>query len=110
MIIPVDLTNLRNMTDGDKNLEKVLFDEFITSFEKGIEVLRRSLEPSASIWRSQSHSLKGIALNLGAAPLSDLCKRAQEAGQAAPFAKQELLQKIEAEYAKVKEFLLKAAA
>jgi HPt (histidine-containing phosphotransfer) domain-containing protein len=106
MNAPVDLTNLRSMTDGDAEIEKELFAEFIVSFEEGIDNLRQHcVEEAADTWRQRSHALKGVALNLGAARLGDLCKLAQEEYQDVPKAKEELLRYIEAEFRKVREFL-----
>lgn len=104
---PVNLSNLRSMTDGDPELERVLFDEFFSSFEEGISVLDGSTEASASeIWYKQSHALKGIALNLGAEKLGELCKKGQEEHQSDAASKGALLKQIHAEYAAAKQFLL----
>jgi len=106
----VDLTNLRSMTDGDAELEKTLFEEFMISFEKGIKGLHESCgENMAETWRKHSHALKGIALNLGAGKLGELCKKAQDDHLAAAGAKDSILRSIEEEYKVVKVFLQKAA-
>jgi len=107
---PVDLTNLRTMTDGDQELEEALFTEFYSSFEHGIGVLKGNTDPAqAEVWRKTAHGLKGTALNLGAEMLGRLCEKAQEEPQAAPPAKQQLLQRIEAEYEQVKTYLKQVA-
>jgi HPt (histidine-containing phosphotransfer) domain-containing protein len=103
---PVDLANLRSMTDGDSEMEKALFDEFYTSFEAGITSLQRHMETGAAeAWRKEAHALKGIALNLGAEQLSLLCKNAQEASGAENKFKEALLKDISTEYGHVKKFL-----
>ncbi len=108
MTTPVDLTNLRSMTDGDAEMEKALFDEFFSSFEAGIVALRANIEEAAAeTWRKQAHALKGMALNLGAIKLGELCKKGQEEPNADGNAKSSLLKNIEAEYAQVQEFLKK---
>lgn len=108
---PIDLTNLRSMTDGDKEMEKALFEEFFSSFEQGIKVLSESLgEKHAEIWRKQSHALKGIAVNLGAEKLGAYCKQGQEEYQNTDDKKIALLMAIENEYEVVKKFLLQDIA
>ena len=102
----VDLTNLREMTDGDPEMERELFAEFISSFESELAQLRASQGESASeTWRRRAHALKGIAFNLGAMQLGNLCKQAQETPQSDLEAKTELLKKISAEFADVRAYL-----
>ncbi len=43
MNTPVDLANLRSMTDGDTDMEKALFEEFFSSFEAGIGSLQANI-------------------------------------------------------------------
>jgi HPt (histidine-containing phosphotransfer) domain-containing protein len=106
MTEPVDLTNLRSMTDGDTELEKALFEEFYSSFESGIANLHlHSAGGNMEAWRQESHALKGIALNMGADTLGELCKKAQEAYASDKITKDDLLEKIEKEYLCVKEYL-----
>lgn len=107
---PVNLTNLRSMTDGDLDLEKSLFEEFYLSFEAGIRHLQASCEAQAvEAWRKEAHALKGIALNLGAESLGMLCKEAQDKHEAAVAVKQELVGRIEVSYREAKQFLQKVA-
>lgn len=108
MNTPVDLTNLRSMTDGDKDMEKALFEEFFVSFETGMATLQKNMESAAvDVWRKEAHALKGIALNLGAMELGTLCKKGQDNYQTSVSEKSALLQNIKAEYARVREFLQK---
>ena len=103
---PVDLTNLRSMTDGDAEMERLLFQEFYSAFENGIQRLEVSFtDAQAETWRKESHALKGVALNLGAAKLGQLCKNGQDSYMAPGAEKQDLLQDIKGEYARVKEYL-----
>ena len=106
MAAPVDLTSLREMTDGDVAMEKELFLEFFSSFESGLKALQESCgEAAETTWRENSHALKGIALNLGAMQLGGLCKKAQDSQKAASDIKAAMLQEMQAEYALVKQFL-----
>ncbi len=108
---PVDLTLLREMTDGDMELEQSLFSEFITAFEDGIKIMMKSFDPAGiEQWRGQAHGLKGMALNLGAAHLADLCKKAQEDCETDALAKGKMLEEIAREYERVRQFLRHDAA
>ena len=103
---PVDLTNLRSMTDGDRDLEKALFEEFYSSFEAGIRTLQSNcVDTACETWRKQAHALKGISVNLGAEVLGTLCKNAQEEHLADAPAKHALIKQIQEEYSQVKSFL-----
>ena len=102
----VDLKNLREMTDGDPEMERELFAEFISSFESELAQLRANQADSASeTWRRRAHALKGIAFNLGAMRLGELCKQAQETPPSNPEAKADLLTNITAEFEDVRSYL-----
>lgn len=107
MSAPVDLTNLRSMTDGDTEMEKELFSQFNDAFDIGIASLQENMaDASAEIWRTTAHSLKGIAINLGANNLGNLCKYAQEQHTSNAESKSAILHNLRSEYACVKHFLL----
>lgn len=109
MTTPVDLTNLREMTDGDKELEKQLFSEYFSSSEECINTLQNNCTDGENeSWRTAAHAFKGTSYNLGAQNLGDLCKKAQESNAAPATKKQEMLQAIQSEYQNVKTFLQKA--
>lgn len=104
----VNLSNLREMTDGDRDLESTLFQEFFTSCEALIEQLKLSLATNNSEnWRKAAHALKGASYNLGAQQLGDYCKQAQEEHMAAAPKKTEYLKAITEAYAIVKSELQK---
>ena len=103
---PVDLTNLREMTDGDTELEKELFAEFFKSSADALETLaRHCTDGESKPWYAAAHALKGSAYNLGAMPLGDLCKKAQEGDAANKAEKQQILESIKQEYEKVRQYL-----
>jgi len=78
MTNPVTLDNLREMTGGDKALEKELFDVYITSCETCLSALKAATESGKEEeWRTQAHAWKGMSLNLGAETLGNLCAQAQ---------------------------------
>lgn len=102
----VDLTNLIEMIGDDIDMQQELFKEFISSFENGLKMLDANLsDDNKEIWRTQAHAMKGISFNLGAEPLGELCKQAQESKDALAEEKTELLRTIHHEYQNVKAFL-----
>jgi len=106
MANPVDLTNLRTMTDGDKDMELALFEEFYSSSEEAINKMASNCADGQNeTWRATAHALKGSAYNIGATALGDFCKHAQENPAASGSDKQALLEKIKAEYTAVKAYL-----
>ncbi len=106
MYNPVDFTNLREITEGDTELEKELFDDFISSCEeKFIVMAENCIDGESLLWESSAHALKGISMNLGADNLAALCQTAQENSVADIQSKQDMLSKIKAEYALVKKVL-----
>lgn len=108
MTAPVDFTNLRSITEGDRDMEKALFEQFFLSFEDALNVLEHACEGNmSSAWRSGAHALKGTSVNLGAMALGELCCKAQDEFEAAPSEKSRMLDGIKKEYANVREFLLK---
>lgn len=103
---PVTLDNLHDMTGGDRELEKELFDVYINSAEDCLKGLKFNIGPGQEDgWRTQAHAWKGMSLNLGAETLGKLCAEAQFNHLAPQEKKQEMLAAIEEEYAKVKAYL-----
>lgn len=106
MTDPVDLQLLREITDGDAELEASLFDMFIESSDDCLRQLHQSLSANDNVmWRAQAHAWKGSSVNLGAMALGDLCKQAQDGCEAPIESKRLLLAEIEKEYAVVQAFL-----
>lgn len=103
MTISLDLSNLREALDGDAELEKELFKEFIESSQELIEKLSavKSNYEQHEEWRIAAHALKGISQNLGAFKLGEFCKNAQEQAQAPQEEKSEIFNKILNEHQKV---------
>lgn len=106
--ICVDLTNLRDITGGDPELEAELFEEFIQSSNEQITLMEHNTENTSNhqeIWRQNAHALKGISLTLGAHNLSRHAKIAQEQKTLPSPDKIKLLSDIKNEHAKVMAFL-----
>jgi len=102
----VDLTNLRQITDDDRDLEVELFTEFIQSSTRIVSMLEQSQgDDSQDIWSKSAHALKGISFNLGAAQLGLLCQEAQEKASADASQKAVMLNNIQREHANVIAFL-----
>lgn len=102
----VNLDNLREMTSNDKELEKELFAVYLDASEKCLQALRTNTGAGQEeTWRTQAHAWKGMSLNLGAEPLGKLCAEAQMNHTVPEEQKKQMLAAIEAEYAKVKDFL-----
>jgi HPt (histidine-containing phosphotransfer) domain-containing protein len=105
-MMPVDLTNLRTITDGDRDTELLLFEEFHISGTPLLQAMQQGcVEGHSEDWRRAAHALKGAAYNLGAQMLGDLCKQAQESADATAAAKAALLSRIREEYGTVISFL-----
>lgn len=109
MTDPVDLTNLRDMTDGDKVLEASLFQEFYRAGDASIAQLEAALtHEDNEAWRKAAHAFKGVSLNLGANRLGELCKQGQDCFETAADVKRALLDEVRKAYGDVKDYLAKA--
>ncbi len=92
---PVDLTHLREFTDGYTEMEKQLFELFISSSEECLRMLERyCTEGENKEWKNQAHALKGAAMNMGANAMAEVCAKAQEAFTASQRDKAAHLQNI----------------
>jgi HPt (histidine-containing phosphotransfer) domain-containing protein len=99
----VNLDNLRNMTGGDIEMERELFNAFLDSSDECLEFLRVNCGNGAEeAWRRRAHAWKGISLNLGAEQLGNLCKNAQEHSTASVEEKLQMLVELQKEYDKVR--------
>lgn len=104
--MPVNLVHLRELIDGDMEVERVLFKEFMLAADQAVDALALSVTSNtAEKWRKTAHMLKGIAYNIGARKLGDLCKNAQEHYQDDIHYKQQMHGSIDQEYIQVKAYL-----
>jgi len=72
---PIDLENLRKITGGDKDIEDLLLEEFISSSNKLITELKENYEnENYKDLKVSLHSLRGICMNLNADHLVELCQ------------------------------------
>jgi HPt (histidine-containing phosphotransfer) domain-containing protein len=104
--LPVNLSQLRDLTDGNEELEQSLFELFYTSSEENLTYLEANCTDAEDVdWKRNAHSLKGAAKNIGAEKLGEICAKAQEMYVAPAPVKRAIIGQIKIEYAKVKEFL-----
>ena len=101
MTDPVDLTSLREITGGDAELEKELFNIFYETSDGNLKNMGADIEGSS--WQEEVHSLKGAAANLGANALADIAKEAEF--EMDVDTRKTQFEQMKAEYEKVKAFL-----
>ncbi|MDD3288945.1 MAG: Hpt domain-containing protein [Alphaproteobacteria bacterium] len=95
----LDLSNLREITGGDVELERELFLVFIKCGEESIATLSgMCADGDSPDWKEHSHSLKGEAANLGAVRLATICQASQMACAATADEKRAILEKIKQEW------------
>ena len=99
--LPVlDLTNFRDITDGDRELEAMLFAEFISGTGASTAMMETGISAAPiRAWQDAAHSIKGSARNLGAERLAAAASAAQDYEGADPAARRALLDDITREFA-----------
>jgi HPt (histidine-containing phosphotransfer) domain-containing protein len=76
--IPVNFENLEDISRGDIDLMKQLLGAFMSAADNCLQFLQTAHEQHRDDdWKHQAHALKGVALNLGAEELSEICAHAQ---------------------------------
>jgi HPt (histidine-containing phosphotransfer) domain-containing protein len=102
MAAVLDMTNLRDIIDHDKELERELIQNFYTCYHTCISDLESSLDTMDAVqWCNAAHALKGIAYNLGAEQLGSLCLKSEQAHLADAPEKSILFLEIKTAYAAV---------
>jgi PAS domain S-box-containing protein len=105
---PVDLAGGLSRVMGEKELYKAIFGEFIEDIEKKYPHLVSAYKQDdfAALARL-AHYIKGAALNLGADPLGMFAKELEMKAKAQDMEHvEELLERIEIEIPRLKEFML----
>lgn len=106
MAASVNFDNLRSITDGDAEIEAVLFASFLSAARTCFDKMSVALTSGDEVqWRQQAHAFKGVCMNLGANPLSELCAKAQMDWRAPEDDKRAMLQSIENEMVNVRRIL-----
>lgn len=107
----MDWDRLRLFTDGNPDEEQELIKIFMTYAEDSLSILRNQINDGEDEeWKKAAHKLKGSAANLGAKLLSTACYEAETAFGSKKLEKEELLNKIVAQYAQVCTVLCKTSA
>lgn len=108
MAVILDMTNLRDIIDHDVELERQLIENFHVCYRSCVTNLETALnDENIILWRNASHSMKGIAFNLGAEKLGELCLKSEQAHLAPYSEKIILLSEIKLAYAEVETALVK---
>jgi CheY-like chemotaxis protein len=103
---PVNLSQLRAFTDGDRKEEEALFTLFHEQATLSLnEMKSASINNDPETWRSWAHRLKGASANLGAEKLSQLAKRAEQGNRAESTDKEALLNQLWTELSNVEQYL-----
>ncbi len=103
---PIDMEQLRSFSEGDAEEEQALFGLFLDQTSRLIAILEQSTdEDSQADWQSAAHRLKGSAGNLGAMPLYDVCKRAEQHAADGRLQKVDMLIEIKSELNHVERFI-----
>jgi HPt (histidine-containing phosphotransfer) domain-containing protein len=75
---PVDLVHLSTITMGDRALELEVLKMFLVQIPDYIKMLK-SANDKDSVYMA-AHTLKGASSNIGAFPLANIAKQAEETG------------------------------
>jgi CheY-like chemotaxis protein len=104
---PLDLSILKTFSEGDVEMEKQFIGVFVNQSDKNLKVLAENrVNTGAAAWRDTAHMFKGGSSGIGAKVLAGLCSEAQNFSGAAPE-QAALFEKINSEYANVKDHLKK---
>ncbi|MDE2029193.1 MAG: response regulator [Alphaproteobacteria bacterium] len=104
---PLDLSQLRSFSEGDVEMEKELTRVFTEQSDKNLKTLADALTSGdMKAWQDAGHMFKGGALGIGAVKLAEFCSAAQHF-DGTPQDQAALFEKINREYARVKEHLQK---
>ena len=106
----LDMTNLRTMIDNDSAIECELIHAFHACYAASLRDLENGLTQHDNVqWYNGAHAIKGIAVNIGAYRLGDLCLHAEQASDEKNSVKQSMLDAIQQNYLEVCQALQNAA-
>ncbi len=72
--IPLDLSRLKEFSDGDPEEEKLIVNLFLEKVNRSIHELRTSLDnQEPDMWSDAVHALKGASGNIGAMNMYNIC-------------------------------------
>jgi len=103
----MNLTQIRLVSGGEKNIERELVRLFLLQAEENLSDLRaHCVDGESTRWVEAAHMLKGGAGNLGANTLQDLCAKAQRLHTGTQEERALLFHQIEVASEEVKIFLI----
>ncbi len=106
---PVDLSLLREYSDGDFEMEKEMIETYYNQSLKHLETMAENrTKAKHKMWSEVAHALKGSSSYIGAAGMVELCRYAQmDMDQASAKERKAHLEKIKSEFETVCAFLRK---
>ena len=103
-----DLSYIREIANGDKNIEKEFITLYISQSDVNMKVLEENcIDGISNEWSETAHILKGGAGSMGAKSLADLFAISQEMMNATLEERQKILAKITVIYSELKVALKK---
>ena len=105
--VPIDLSVLRDFSDGNFDTERELVGIGMAQCESNLRQMREAcVDGPSKAWCEAAHMLKGGAGSLGSSQLQRLGNEAQQMEQASVKEREAMLQLILGEYKKVREFFI----
>lgn len=104
--VPVDLSRLKEFTEGDKETEQMVINLFLETAYEAFDRLKSSqLQNDPVEWSKAAHSFKGASGNLGAMALHTLCAEAEYSSELPASEKDLILGGLYQEFSKVENYL-----
>lgn len=102
----IDLSHIRNFTDGDKDMERKIVEIFYETVDESLEVLRKNIQGKNenSDWKMAAHRMKGSMAQIGAVRLAAMCAEAEKQFNMSEGDKQIALMAIEVDYRNLQKF------
>ncbi len=103
-----DLSYIRDIADGDEDIEKEFIELYISQTDENLELLKQNcVDGMSTEWTEIAHKLKGGAGSVGAVTLVDLFATSQNMRNATLAERESILSKIMAIYSDLKKELKK---
>ncbi len=99
---PIDMTHLGTYTQGDKALELELLTMFLPSAQGYLDAMSDGQDEK---WWTAAHSLKGVALGVGAWEIAALAETAEGHRDSPPAVRHDVVVKLQAVLERVRCFV-----